>query len=292
MVHINPYILCFSGRKSSGKTTLVQVCQMYGYQELNFADALKELVCDMLNLSLTELNKQKDLIQSITLTPDQWDPVLSELDTTFQVLKPFIRFEFTSIRHLLQYLGTEVIRTLQTGWHIQKTLSKIQPGNYYVIGDCRFPDELQAMKQLGAECWFLFRPSFRDNVSNHDSETALQWFDFPIHRHYINDGTVKQLCTAWCRYLCFKIPPKMNHPISFLYLHSSDGYPLNVSNIENPYMLENLKLWNPTTGTIGTRIVKPEWKFRQAQSEQGTKYLLHSTGAPDVGSVPNQDKVG
>ena len=41
----------------------------------------------------------------------------------------------------------------------------------------RFPNEVKMINELGGDCWFIVRPKM-DNVSNHESETALKWQDF------------------------------------------------------------------------------------------------------------------
>jgi hypothetical protein len=50
------------------------------------------------------------------------------------------------------------------------------------------------IRELGGDCWFISRPKF-DNISNHESETALKWQDFD--NVIINDKTIEFLRFNW-----------------------------------------------------------------------------------------------
>ena len=54
----------------------------------------------------------------------------------------------------------------------------------------RFPNEWQAVRELGGECWMV--TSSRKNIdTEHGSEGALN--DYPFHRVFTNDGTLTEL---------------------------------------------------------------------------------------------------
>ena len=62
MLNKLPKILSFSGRKHSGKTELAKICIKYNYELINFADGLKELICNSLDISKEYLEEYKDII--------------------------------------------------------------------------------------------------------------------------------------------------------------------------------------------------------------------------------------
>lgn len=92
-------------------------------------------------------------------------------------------------RDVMQVVGTDIFRKLDTKVWIRSTLSKIareQP-NIAVINDCRFPNEVEAIKQIGGKVIRLTRNPF---LSDHISETILDkdkydWSNFD----YIIDNT-------------------------------------------------------------------------------------------------------
>ena len=66
----------------------------------------------------------------------------------------------------------------------------MSPGDY-VIDDVRFPNEKALIEELNGDCWRVIRPRI-DNVTNHESEVALNWTDFG-NNIIINDGSLDDL---------------------------------------------------------------------------------------------------
>ena len=87
------------------------------------------------------------------------------------------KVKFKTVRQLLQFIGTDLIRKYNTNWHVNRIRKMIDKNKNYVFDDVRFKNELNLVKELGGECWFIIRPII-NNVSNHESETSLTWRDF------------------------------------------------------------------------------------------------------------------
>ena len=159
-------IIAFSGRKHSGKTFLSEICKNeYGYQILYFADGLKNLLCKLMNINRNVLDTMKDIHQEIKLHDSI--PYLAEcLNLKEADVKEFVRFKkpFNSIREILQFLGTEIIRKYCPSWHIDQ-LKKNMTSDKICIGDCRFPDEKEFIESIGGETWIVIRPHYLDDVS-------------------------------------------------------------------------------------------------------------------------------
>jgi hypothetical protein len=173
---MNKRIISFSGRKHSGKSFLSDLCKdKYGYQVLYFADGLKNLICDLMNINRNVLDSMKDIHQEIDLK-DQISFLANKLNLNSLEIEELKRFEmpFTSIREILQFIGTEIIRKYCPTWHIEQ-LKKNMTSDKICIGDCRFPDEKEFVEKMGGETWIIIRPNYTDDISNHSSETALQW---------------------------------------------------------------------------------------------------------------------
>ena len=195
-------IISFSGRKESGKTELANVCVDEGYEKKSFATALKELVCETVGFgSIDELNSYKDKPIGKTVSQKEVGVIegVTGVDrehinnTTCNIT------EESTARDWLQIVGTDCIRSYDPDWHVKKTLETIEDGNRYVFDDTRFPNELKALKGIGAECWFIIRNK-TDNISNHRSETSLSYRDFDYNVIF-NNVSLEELKKRWRFYV-------------------------------------------------------------------------------------------
>jgi len=195
-------IISFSGRKESGKTELANICVENGYEKRSFATALKKLVCSLLNLqSIDELNSYKN--KSIGKTVDDVMITILEQETGFDreylIDKCKAITEYSTGRDWLQVIGTDIIREKDPDWHVRKTFATMDDEKKYVIDDTRFPNELKALKEMGAQCWFIIRNK-TDNISNHPSENSLSYLDFD-YMVIVNNGTLEDFRKKWKCYL-------------------------------------------------------------------------------------------
>ncbi len=201
-------IISFSGRKSSGKSLLCNICNKYGYININFSDELKNLCCSLLNISFDDLNNNKEIPNKFILNQNQIKLIEKETNISYEILNEKIEnFEFSSIRHLLQYLGTDIIRENNKMWHISRIKKKIldNPKTKFVLSDARFKNEFNMIKEIGGICWMIIRPNYTKNISNHISETSLQWKDFPLTNLIINDLSLEDLIFNWKMYMSYNI---------------------------------------------------------------------------------------
>ena len=154
-------IIAFAGRKQSGKSTLcTQVVNfIYDLEKLenqaviyNFADPLKNLCMDILGLSFEQCYG----------TDDQKNELVNCYRDGNQM----------KAREVLQVVGTEFFRKIQHNVWADSTIRRIQKDNALValIGDCRFPNEVEAVKKVGGTVIKLTRNLYN---SDHASETAL-----------------------------------------------------------------------------------------------------------------------
>ena len=191
-------IISFSGRLRSGKTELATICEKYGYEKLYFALPLKQLCADILDISIDGLNKAKNEGTDIGLKIDDCIcTILSEetgipLENVKDICYGKV---LNNVREMLQFIGTDLIRKYNTNWHVNKMREMINPNKNYLIDDVRFPNELDLIRELGGDCWFIIRPKI-DNVSNHESETALSWKDFG-NKVIVNDSSLELFKFKW-----------------------------------------------------------------------------------------------
>lgn len=185
-------LIGFAGRKRSGKGVLSNYLVSLGYEKLSFATPLKTLCCEILDLpGIDELNKEKDNGTHIDFSIEK---ALDILERYFKLTREMEKGleGINTVRALLQYVGTDIIRTIYPQWHVEMLKKMINPEKKIVIDDVRFPNEKEMIKEMGGEVYFVMRPGMRE-ISNHPSETSLGWTDFGILELLVNDGTEEDL---------------------------------------------------------------------------------------------------
>jgi len=99
------------------------------------------------------------------------------------------REEFLTVREVLQYLGTDLLRKFGSDCHVNATLNSIKYGERVVIPDIRFPNEVKAIQQAGG---IVIRLTRGVTCMTHKSECILDDYDgFDIVHHNGNE-TVKE----------------------------------------------------------------------------------------------------
>ena len=191
-------IIGIGGRCRSGKTELAKVCENYGYEKLYFALPLKRLCAELLDISIDELNRLKADREEIgvMIGEDLCRIISEETDIPLDIVKRTCEgVVIKDVRHMLQFIGTDLIRKYNTNWHVDRIREMIDRNKNYVIDDVRFPNEKALIEELGGDCWFVIRTTL-DNISNHESETSITWNDC-WNKVIINDTTLPNLLFKW-----------------------------------------------------------------------------------------------
>lgn len=191
-------IISLSGRLRSGKGEMANICAKKGFKRMYFALPLKELCADLLDVSVDELNKLKNNNTTIDIScPKDFVDIVSErTDVPHDVVETkLLNKHLHTVREMLQFIGTDIIRKYDQDWHVNKIMEMIEPNKNYVFEDTRFPNEKKLIEELGGDCWFIVRPEI-NNVSNHLSETALKWQDFG-NNVIINDDSFEFFKFTW-----------------------------------------------------------------------------------------------
>lgn len=162
-------IIGLTGFAQSGKDSAAGFLAEFGYKRLAFADILRQ--------SLYNLNP-------IVIPGDDGDG-MAEGPTHRRVQHlvdsygwDVIKVQVPEVRELLQRFGTEVGRDLygESFW-VDRVMRQIRqdvhngPFNY-VITDVRFPNEYDAVRNVGGKIWRIQRPGV-GAVNNHVSEQVL-----------------------------------------------------------------------------------------------------------------------
>ena len=148
-------IIAFAGRKQSGKTTSAEYLSSYYGSDskiYNFADPLKKLCIDILGLSHNQCYGSDT--EKNTLVNCYWN-----------------NHQLTA-REVMQIVGTDMFRKMQENVWADATIRKIfdEKHKMSIIADCRFPNEVDVIKQAGGTVIKLNRNPYN---SFHSSEMAL-----------------------------------------------------------------------------------------------------------------------
>lgn len=155
----------------------------------NFADILKTDICiNMLGLSYDQCYGDDDAKNS--LTDIQWKNMPgynAEIHTEEHDPSGFM-----TARQVMQFIGTDMFRKIRKDVWVRGTINKIlseQP-EVAVITDCRFPNEVESIQEIGGSVIRLTRNPFN---SDHSSESILDkdkydWsnFDYVIDNNNLN----------------------------------------------------------------------------------------------------------
>lgn len=164
-------IIAFAGRKQSGKTTCSQDIVRYYetfYPEMldqikiyNFADPLKQDICMKL-LGLT------------------YDQCYGTDNNKNELTDNYLDGKQMSAREVMQFIGTHIFRKIKHNIWADATIKKIneEKPSIALIADCRFPNEVEAIKKAGGLVIKLTRNPFN---SDHASETALDQKNYNFH---------------------------------------------------------------------------------------------------------------
>lgn len=208
-------IIGFCGRCQSGKTELAKICEEFGFEKISFATPLKQLVANLLNCTITEVNNLKTAKFNFVCDEEKCKFVSEECNIPIEIINEhLLNKTFENTRQMLQFIGTNVIRNYNNDWHVNKTKELIKQNKNYVIDDVRFPNEANMIKELNGDLWFIIRPKI-DNVSNHESETALKWQDF--ENLIINNKSLEYIQLMWRMFLDngYKSQLKKKHEMYF-----------------------------------------------------------------------------
>lgn len=175
-----PQIIGLSGQARSGKDTAAHyLVSNYGFTKIAWADALREC-CRVLN----------PIVGWDTLGPVRWAQLFD--DVGYEAAKDHPEFG-TEFRRIMLTMGTEVGRNIlgENTW-VNAALDKMEPGKRYVISDCRFPNEAEAVTERGGHMVRILRGGLP--TIDHPSETGLDDWDF--HGIVANNRTMADFYEA------------------------------------------------------------------------------------------------
>jgi len=164
-------VICISGKAQNGKDTTAGILK-----EMLEADGNRVLIAHY-----------GDLLKYVCRTFFGWDGNKDEKG-----------------RHILQYVGTDVIRAQNSSYWVDFIIGILKmfrdEWDYVLIPDCRFPNELDCMKEAGFDATHIrivrqnFISPLTPEQQAHPSETALD--NVKPDTYIYNNGTIDDLRAA------------------------------------------------------------------------------------------------
>ena len=172
-------IAMYSPAPQSGKSTIAEYLYSKGWHRVSFAYTLKQMLVPMLKLFLPTGLTVQDLLYG------------AHKETPLKGLA-------TNTRRLMQALGTDWGRKLIQEdiwikcWQ-QEVRTLMDLGHDVVTDDLRFPNEFEAVKDMGGKCWWVERPSSAAATYGHASEGSLNAMYNKFDSFITNGGSIDLL---------------------------------------------------------------------------------------------------
>ena len=160
-------IIGVTGLISSGKDTVADyLCTFHGFKRVSFAASLKDAVSNVFGWD-------RELLEGTTKTSREWR---EQKDVWWSAR---LKMDITP-RWVLQYWGTEVLRNhFHTDIWVASVENKLrQSTDNIVITDCRFANEVNAIKSAGGTTMRIIRGE------------QPEWYDAAVS---FNKGEVKNM---------------------------------------------------------------------------------------------------
>lgn len=200
-------LIGFSGRKGSGKSMFAKFLKnKYGAEVISLANPIKELCARLLGVTLEQLNDMKNSDEPLKRSIVYYDKTVWMSTIRSEVpnipeqavsdwVEGFLGDTGSTVRGMLQTIGTELIRKHDEEWHIRRMLETIgnSTAGIVVVDDIRFPNEREAFEKAGGKVFFVLRPDLTIPVSNHSSENSIHWYDFETSRIILNIYDAEQM---------------------------------------------------------------------------------------------------
>lgn len=197
--NLNKRLIAVSGVKGSGKdsvSSMLQYClsvpKMFRqyffyknfrkwikpkYKRIAFADPLKKMLSDLLNISLDKFYirefKEGCIINISTLEGSWLGEKLSDskFNKLVKQLDPSLTEANLSLRQLLQYFGTEIMQKY-FGKRVWINSTMQNRSEYTIISDLRFIEEYNAVKEKKGIVIYVNRPNYE--FGQHASEREMK----------------------------------------------------------------------------------------------------------------------
>ena len=194
-----PTIILLSGWKRSGKDTVADyLVKEFGYKRLGFADPLKDLTATLFDIKRNYFDDAALKESPIMYMPVQAKDDFAALVTTAMTKEFKLSHDVGDLQdywtpRALCILVGSCMRAVNPNFWVDQALNQVKPGGLYVISDCRYRSEVEAVKRFNAHVTTVRIDRFDSSPSVDPSERDLDDYSFDIILE--NRTTIKDLLT-------------------------------------------------------------------------------------------------
>lgn len=149
-------VIGLTGFAKSGKSTAAEILKSLGGEEVAFAKHLKDVCSAVLDVPRNHFDdqafKEIPFKEPIVLTKEDVIDILAmfEIPDRFvaAAIIAHVGVKLTSPRHVAQYVGTEILRTIDQNIHINMAfkMAASSTAPFLICSDMRFANELKAVQ--------------------------------------------------------------------------------------------------------------------------------------------------
>lgn len=156
-------IIALSGAKTCGKTTAFNTIKEQHPEviEITFAGKIKRTCSEVFDIPLDHFENQ-DLKEipfdkPLELTSEKLLEVIRAYNLSISIgkLLELSGTELKTPRHIAQFIGTEVLRSLDIDVHVNAAFECMTDTGVYVVTDMRFMSEFDYVTALGAKVYHI-----------------------------------------------------------------------------------------------------------------------------------------
>jgi hypothetical protein len=182
------YVIALAGVKTSGKTTSFNYLKEFlpEIQEITLAKKLKDVAAAVTGVDRdsfdNQATKEKELETLVCLSADQVYAIYAgfgygkdKIDYDKNV-RPHIGQVLDTPRRIAQYVGTEILRSVESDIHCRQAVEGIPEQGVFVVTDMRFVNEFTYFKERLGDNFFPLYISNRVaelHVDSHPSEKQV-----------------------------------------------------------------------------------------------------------------------
>jgi len=184
----------------SGKTTVANLLKERGFKEVILAGKLKDVSAKVFNVPRAYFDdqnmKEVPFIEPKIITVSNMVDILNAYNLSLFNLKTtahvHVDVSLTSPRHIAQYVGTEILRALDTDIHIKTAVESLDKDGKYVMSDVRFPNEANYIKKSNGTLVGIRRDSVfpEDLTKVHESESYIMELLDKSDKLILNNSTL------------------------------------------------------------------------------------------------------
>lgn len=199
-------IVCLSGQKRVGKDVTADILvSKANFNKISLAQPIRELCSEIFSIPLSTFTnddlKEKRFSEQVTLFENNIDDIVMYVEDewnmsvpleTLYKMREFAGTEFLHPRHILQFVGTELLRNnIDSDIFLKLADQRIANiTGHVVITDCRFSNEREWFKKQDAVLCLVKRPKLASKDA-HVSENDLgEEADYDVVM--TNDGSLSR----------------------------------------------------------------------------------------------------